>query len=58
MRKRITNKSGGNRMIKLFDNGAYLLNGTELVEDNAETPVYPNRACRGECEPCGEMIWR
>ena len=23
-------------MIKLFDNGAYLLNGTELVEDNAE----------------------
>jgi aconitate hydratase len=36
MRKRITNKSGGNRMIKLFDNGAYLLNGTELVEDNAD----------------------
>ena len=24
------------RMIKLFDNGAYLLHGTELVEDNAE----------------------
>ena len=23
-------------MIKLFDNGAYLLNGTELVEDNAD----------------------
>ena len=23
-------------MIKLFDNGAYLLHGTELVEDNAE----------------------
>jgi aconitate hydratase len=36
MRKRITNKLGGNRMIKLFDNGAYLLNGTELVEDNVD----------------------
>lgn len=23
-------------MIKLFDNGAYLLNGTELVEDNVD----------------------
>ena len=23
-------------MIKLFDNGAYLLHGTELVEDNAD----------------------
>ena len=23
-------------MIQLFDNGAYLLNGTELIEDNAE----------------------
>ena len=26
-------------MIKLFDNGAYLLHGTELVEDNAEAGV-------------------
>ena len=32
--------------------------GAETEIDNAETPVYPNRACRGECEPCGEMIWR
>ena len=23
-------------MIKLYDNGAYLLNGTEIVEDNGE----------------------
>ena len=23
-------------MIKLYDNGVYLLNGTEIVEDNAE----------------------
>ena len=27
-------------MIKLFDNGAYLLHGTELVEDNADQYDY------------------
>ncbi len=29
-------KIGGSFMIKLYDNGVYLLNGTEIVEDNNE----------------------
>ena len=29
-------KSGGNKMLKLYDTGAYLLNGTEIVPDNGD----------------------
>ena len=37
---------GGRYMIKLYDNGVYLLNGTEIVEDagNVQTPLTKEEA--------------
>ena len=35
-------------MIKLYDNGVYLLNGTEIVEDagNVQTPLTKEEAAK------------
>ena len=39
---------GGRYMIKLYDNGVYLLNGTEIVEDagNVQTPLTKEEAAK------------
>ena len=42
------NFQGGFYMIKLYDNGVYLLNGTEIVEDtgNVQVPLSKEEAAR------------
>ena len=47
-------------MIKLYDNGVYLLNGKELVEDKAgvQAPISKEEAAKNTMAYSHREIWR